>query len=231
MYTTKTDSLKSVSKPVKSSKAANARNTFKIEYEDGSIAYRLHKTDVVTFTDHSIILNSGGWRTPTTKERINEFAPTQFRVSQDKGLWHVHTPKGTFDFYDGIEFSLDGQPKKEIKTDVKKIEKLKDQIGKFVAKITKENLPLPNGGDCWLCALRTSEGKTMGELGTGNADHLLQHVKEGYLHGSLLVNAMRAYGYKDEQIPLFYQMKLVSTFRRALRRYLQRNLIPTIATK
>ena len=70
----------------------------------------------------------------------------------------------------------------------------------------------------------------MGELGSDNVTHLHEHVKEGYLHGSLLVNAMRAYGYNDSQIGLYYSMKIADTFKRAVRRYLQRNLLE-IATK
>jgi hypothetical protein len=45
-----------------------------IEDPDDEIAVRLHNTDVVTFRrDGAITLNTGGWFTVTTKERINRF--------------------------------------------------------------------------------------------------------------------------------------------------------------
>jgi len=52
-------------------------------------------------------------------------------------------------------------------------------------------------------------------------------MDEGYLHGSLLVNAMRWAGYKDEGISLCYGMAKRGNrdaFKRALRRYLKRKL-------
>jgi hypothetical protein len=58
---------------------------------------------------------------------------------------------------------------------------------------------------------------------TGDNGHILEHVKENYLHGSLLVNAMRETGYSDDQIRIHYGMKLADTFKRALRKYLQKD--------
>ena len=47
-----------------------------------SYAVRYHSTDIVTYRkDGSIVLSSGGWRTSTTKERINEYIPF-YRLSQ-----------------------------------------------------------------------------------------------------------------------------------------------------
>ena len=59
---------------------------------------------------------------------------------------------------------------------------------------------------------------------TTNTDHILSHIEEQYIHGSLLVNAMRWAGYSDEGIGLHYQMKLTDTFKRTLRRYVKAQL-------
>jgi hypothetical protein len=104
-----------------------------------------------------------------------------------------------------------------------KVTKLKKQISKYCNLITKDNLPVPNGSDCWLCLFMDKEGK--------QKDHLLEHLKDNYLHGSILVNAMRESGYRDEQISLFFHMKLVDNFKRSLRKYLQKHLISNIAVK
>lgn len=235
MNRNKTSLLSKCGKEVVSSKFVD-RNTLRVEYKDGSSAIRLHDTDIVTFDKKgNITLNSGGWRTSTTKERITRFSSV--RISQVNGLWFIgcQNKKGEItstEFYDGMklteELELIG---KEKKSDISKIEKMKKEISKFVSLITKENLPIPSSGDCWLCCMRTKEGVTMGELGSGNPEHLHQHIKEKYMHGSLLVNAMRERGYNDDQIRTHYSIRVADTFRRAVRIYLQKRLIPNIAVR
>ena len=67
--------------------------------------------------------------------------------------------------------------------------------------------------------------KTIGDLSNNN-EHLLNHLDEGYLHGSILVNAMQETGYSNEGIGVHYQRKVVNSFKRAVRRYLQKRLLP-----
>lgn len=79
-------------------------NNTRLEARPGSgVALRLHQTDVVTFYPDFVTLNSGGWHTATTKDRINEWSPT--RVSQRKFEWFM--PDGT-PFYDGMRVRYDG---------------------------------------------------------------------------------------------------------------------------
>jgi hypothetical protein len=53
-----------------------ANNTYLERRQDGVIAVRLHNTDVVTlYSDGRVVLNSGGWRTSTTAQRINSYSP------------------------------------------------------------------------------------------------------------------------------------------------------------
>ena len=235
MARNKTSILSGCTKEVKASKFVD-RNTLRIEYADGSVAIRLHDTDIVTRdSEGNTLISSGGWRTDTTKDRISRYG--LIYISQVKGIWYVSckNKKGedvSTEFYDGMKFSPDLKLlTAEIKTDLTKVEKIKKEISKFVSLITKENLPIPDGGDCWLCCMRTKEGQTMGELGSNNAEHLHQHIKEKYLHGSLLVNAMRERGYADEQIRTHYSLRIADTFKRALRTYLQRKLIPNISVR
>ena len=100
--------------------------------------------------------------------------------------------------------------KKEILAGMENIQKKK--IAKFVNQINENNLPYPDSGDCFLCRC-------------GKTDCLHSHLKENYLHGSLLVNAMRAAGYNYIQIAVHYELKSADTFKRQLKRYLQKNLI------
>lgn len=73
-----------------------------------AISIRLHQTHVVTFHPNgSITLNSGGWRTVTTKRRMNQAGA---RVFQDKFVWYVYccedAPK--IEYHDGITRSTEG---------------------------------------------------------------------------------------------------------------------------
>jgi hypothetical protein len=74
--------------------------------ENGSTKVRFHSTVVVAFDSENVILNSGGWRTVTTKLRMNQ-ASNQFnlgfRVYQEKREWLVdcgHAQK--MEFCDGM---------------------------------------------------------------------------------------------------------------------------------
>jgi hypothetical protein len=55
---------------------------------DGSVAFQLHSTDVVTIhDDDSATLRTGGWNSPTTKERINRYSPVY--VLQKNWEWYL----------------------------------------------------------------------------------------------------------------------------------------------
>ena len=58
-----------------------------IEY-DGSVSIELHSTKVVVLYPNGLVkLQTGGWMTPTTKDRMNRYSPV--RVTQRKGDWYV----------------------------------------------------------------------------------------------------------------------------------------------
>ncbi len=79
-------------------------NTRLFRYDDGKtdiyFALRLHNTDIITIHPQGWTLNSGGWRTVTTKHRLNNYGPVG--VSQVKGEWIVGTHDGDVPFHDGI---------------------------------------------------------------------------------------------------------------------------------
>lgn len=69
----------------------------------GAVDVVLHRTPVVTYTYSGwIILRSGGYRTATTKQRINQLLPPGWRLNQKDYDWTLTTPAGEYDFYDGI---------------------------------------------------------------------------------------------------------------------------------
>lgn len=206
-----------------------ANHTYAVRDSESRINIRLHGTNVVTYHSNGrITLSSGGWRTPTTKDRINEFSP--FRLWQDKGIWSF-TSNGTRSmFYDGITIMKNGRIIKPLRED-KKTERLMKLIAAYCEKLKAlDVLPKPEDGDCWLCSYHEEKtGKTFGEIrGSENQrDHILQHLKETYIHGSLIINAMRWAGYRDIGISLYYRMwsreapsktSVVSAVRRYMKR-------------
>jgi len=65
-------------------------NTYLKRRADTEIAIMLHATDVVTYKQSGeVVLNSGGWHTVTTKDRISEYIPNSYQVGQEKGIWYV----------------------------------------------------------------------------------------------------------------------------------------------
>jgi len=61
-------------------------NTYLERRYTGAIAVRLHSTDVLTFfPDGRIEVNTGGWHTVTTRDRINCYLPRPWSVGSERG--------------------------------------------------------------------------------------------------------------------------------------------------
>ena len=76
-------------------------NTRYTEYLDGRRVLRLHNTDIITWTaEGKIILNSGGYRTHTTKNRLHRY----INIYQKNYNWYIRQEgKPDIEFFDGIE--------------------------------------------------------------------------------------------------------------------------------
>lgn len=93
---------------------------------------------------------------------------------------------------------------------------LSKQIKAFVKLIGDDApLPQPSSGDCWGCLAEANGAET----GLG---HLRSHLDEGYLHGALIVNALRAAGVTDQQLPFVWRHWGHDRIRRMVSRYLRR---------
>jgi hypothetical protein len=212
-----------------------AKATIKMVFPDGTEKLKYHNTILVTKSpDGTITLNSGGYRTSTTKDRINEYSPIS--IYQNKGIWYVGDRRNQDEpsvvFFDGIQFK-DGKCISEVKeVDMKEIARVKKMISTYCNLITEDNIPFPDSGDCWYCLMvtNTDNGKqeTLGDSWNDNS-HLWSHMEEGYVVGSLLINAMRESGLRDMQIGMHLHMKYVESIRRCVRKYLTKRLLPEIA--
>ena len=63
-------------------------NTYLVVRNDGGFGVRLHNTEVVVHYEDRIVLDSGGYQTVTTKERMNKYTP--FNIYQKNFKWFVN---------------------------------------------------------------------------------------------------------------------------------------------
>jgi hypothetical protein len=175
------------------------QNNTRLFKRGDNYAVRLHQTDVVTIhRDGSYTLDSGGWLTVTTKDRINGYAPCQ--VWSEKGIWYVSYCDGRYLYADGMRLLANGKVE-GAKTAEKSKAALKEQkqLRKDAAEYAKEyirklfagEIPAPSGGDCWLCCLVGSDGKGMGD---NDPNHMKEHLKEPYYVPTILKRAMDDFG-------------------------------------
>jgi len=76
-------------------------NTRLILRDDCTIAVQYHYTDVVTFRPDGATLDSGGWQTSTTRQRIKEYMPVGSLYQKDY-TWYVQAFGETVEFFDGM---------------------------------------------------------------------------------------------------------------------------------
>ena len=85
-----------------------ANNTRVRQLVRRKVVIKFHYTDIATFRpDGSYRLNSGGWRTTTTQNRINRFTPAKV-YSDGSGNWDVYTDTDRARFVDGMVIPANG---------------------------------------------------------------------------------------------------------------------------
>jgi hypothetical protein len=168
-------------------------NTY-LEQSGEDYAIRLHSTNVVTHhTDGSVTLNSGGWRTVTTKDRMNKFQSLA-RVYSERGVWIVSANGREANFADGVTITADGVISgADMSTDYKALQaRAKRYTDSYIKALDSGKVPAPSNGDCWYCSMRTDTGKPLVEV-TSGCDHVMSHIEEGYYVPSLLARAIERF--------------------------------------
>jgi len=175
-------------------------NTYLQRRGENIIAVRLHKTDILMLHPNGDVhLNSGGWRTVTTKARMNEFLLRGYFVSQTRGQWYLNDVP----YRDGMSITgkgdvVNGGCKTEVADQAKLRRKVFRFAGEFVDALRENKISLPNNGDCWFCALRTEDGGTLGEKSDRGKQyeghHITEHIKQKYFVPSLIHRALEVMG-------------------------------------
>ena len=97
------EAVKMVKGKSSASKRKIGNNTRAEILPDGSVAIILHATPVVTIhPDDSATIRSGGWRTSTTKDRINKYSPIRIYQKNFEWFFENHVP-----FTDGTVVTKD----------------------------------------------------------------------------------------------------------------------------
>lgn len=222
MRETKQAMMEGTGVPAKEAKVV-ARNTLRYRRPSGEEVIRLHHTDILVFANGAVTIDSGGWLTPTTRQRMNAFLPAPLCLYAGSGHWSLYRGEGLYEvpYRDGLRVSC-SPPYLYSLPEEDPDRPSPEEIRRFVNGM--KIAPLPSPGDCWLCACdpeEKRENSSERRLPKGDREHLLSHIRENYIHGSLLVNAMRWAGYRDEGISVFFHMQEIKTFKRVLRRYLR----------
>jgi len=186
-----------------------ANNTYLQLRENGKLVVKLWNTDIIIFQPNGEIkLDSGGFKTMLTKNRMNEYV-NGLGLYSDKGRWKVDN---SF-FYDGMVVK-EGKALLPQEAYPDSLVQLEKSIKKYCQGIQAlDVIPVPNGGDCWICSMfdaqppSTPSNKMNPRTKKArDTQHLKSHLVENYVHGALIVNAMRYAGYSDESIGLYYSM-------------------------
>lgn len=203
-----------------SSKLA-ARNTIDYTLADGTRKIRLHDTDIMTFLpDGRIELNTGGFNTKTTRERMNSFLPRGFNVFTQKGVIHARTPWDTVKFRETVTID---PAKQVVKSDLseKAADKLERLISDYMKTYKQKGLPTveESGGDPWVFP-DNQTGKIEQHI-------VMDWLKTKYVHRRFMALALQFSGLRDVGIYLTMQSidrrdgKIDATDSRRLRRYIR----------
>jgi hypothetical protein len=195
----KTKDYQTVLSYVQSGKSKTTRKIANNTYatiNQNKIDILYHNNRIVEIYPDRVILHDAGYRTYTTKERLNWFVPRGCVVYQNNFQWYLscNWDNAPYVYQDGITiYYNDCRVENAGKDDTKERQKLIKQINTYVdnymIKLVAGKIPAPNNGDCWGCLFVDKEtGKTV----MGN-DHLLQHMKEKYYVPSLLNRAVEIF--------------------------------------
>lgn len=211
---------------------------------DTTIALRYHATDIVVYhADGRVQMFSGGWRTYTTKERLNTYTPTI--VHQTDGEWFVRSglwndaEASVHVFDEGITWLPDGSLTGglDITEATRKQDharKVRRDVRSFVNSITPDRILSAwqnTAGDCLLCRVDCNS-----DVASVTADHLASHVEEGYFMASLAYAAIRrSRGNPDIVMSRIYgdaqRGRVGDLLRKPLAKYLRAHLVPELATR
>jgi hypothetical protein len=178
-------------------------NTYLRKLTQNRYAITLHQTDIIVISERNgetiYCLNSGGYRTVTTKDRLNSLSPA--RIYQKRGVWYLsenNDTKNDIPYFDFVEVDARGMVvnKDSVPADLIEKRKLLDRlINEYIrgfAKDAVENgLRKPETGDCLMCRLYL-DNQDKDDMG-----HVCCHLYEKYYTRIFLYYCLKMHGYSN----------------------------------
>lgn len=188
--------LKTMDRPI-------ATNTRVEQLDDGTIGIKLHDTYIIKYYSNllggkyynlkgdTIQLNSGGWNTPLTRDRMDRFCPLnvwteKFVMYVSEFTWYeMHKRKEkkvnckVYHFKDRMWFNPDGtvwvkensEPiqlkpysKKQEQQKRKQLKRIDTFIKNYLDKLTSGQMDRPGAGDCFICQFESGDERV--QMGT-----------------------------------------------------------------
>jgi len=191
-----------------------ARNTLRYVTRHGEERTRLHGTDVVReFPDGTAIIETGGWNTATTRDRINRAL---------EGTAFVFTRQGTLYLAKGGEDRpfvrrVTINPDETVSTDLDQgeavsYEYMKPYVERYLDRLRRHGVPVDTAGDPWIptrpdglydaqyVRLWLTEPEAVRAHGEDPED---PDEQEPYVFGTLVANALEWSGLRSESVALF----------------------------
>ena len=202
-----------------------ANNTY-LEPRNGSIAIRLHDTDIVVFHLNDLTtFDTGGWLTMLTKSRINDALPNGIRLDSNRGRWYFYADDNVIPYTDGITLNMatfqlysGGIDTETVKSEDSANTAMRKAVNKYLRTTTPAEIVTAfenPGGDCILCMARVAD------------EHLHEHLDEHYVMATLARNAVEARGFRspDTVMSMIYHSakagRVDSLYTDSLRKYLR----------
>lgn len=84
-----------------------SKNTRVTIYNNGDKTITLHGTDIIKRIGDKVVLSSGGWRTVTTKRRLNQWLnDLGIFIYQKEYAWYIEYNGNRINFEDNIELTI-----------------------------------------------------------------------------------------------------------------------------
>lgn len=171
-----------------------ARNTLDYTMPDGERRIRLHGTDVVTFhADGGFTLDTGGWNTMTTRDRMNGWLPAGYTVYTRQGQIHLRTPDGDhWPFRQTVRVGPRGAVYPDQGPEQNK--RLRRLIDRYCREFRKRGLPTAeeSKGDPWVLSDTIVSESVM-----------MDWLESCYIHRTMYALALRNAGLTDQGVAFF----------------------------
>ena len=201
------------------------RNTLE-HYNAGVRCVIFHQTTILRFPARGgFEIDTGGWNTVTTRDRINRSLPAGWQVYTKQGMLHLRRSTFPAGDWESCIFNrrITVGPRGTVKSDFSfsRANKLKKLINAYIGLYRRHGLPpaSESGGDPLVFGSRKTD-----------PDVMLNWMKTRYRHRRLFALALAYAGLSDTGISLFHDQvdraggKLYCLDLRRLRRYVRASL-------